>query len=133
MGANFEKLEEYKKSLYYFQKAKVILKNNKLYFDRKSNYLTSISDNLSIVYVKLGMFQKALDELKSINLNNIINECPNDYAAVAGNLGMVYLKIGRKHKAKKYFLEALNTAKREKNLNTEMYQYINLGEYYLKL
>ncbi len=132
MGANFEKLEEYKKSLYYFQKAKVILKNNKLYFDRKYNYLTSISDNLSIVYVKLGMFQEALDELKSINLNKIINECPNDYAAVAGNLGMVYLKIGRKHKAKKYFLEALNTAKREKNLNTEMYQYINLGEYYLK-
>jgi tetratricopeptide (TPR) repeat protein len=78
----------------------------------------------------LGAFQKALDELHSIDLKNIIYDWPNVYAAVLGNLGVAYLKIGNRELAKKYFIKAFKIAKKEKNLNIELYQYINLGEYF---
>ena len=132
LGVNLEKMQDYNAALKYHILAKKTLqkfKINDLYDN--NNYPISSSVNISNVYVKLGAFQKAIDELHSVDLKNIIYDWPNYYAAVLGNLGVAYLKIGKREVAKKYFIEAFNIAKKEKNLNIELYQYINLGEYFL--
>ncbi|MEO0037066.1 MAG: hypothetical protein RIQ59_277 [Bacteroidota bacterium] len=132
LGVNFEKLQDYNSALKYHLLAKKTLqkfKKNDLF--HKNNYKITCSVNISNVYVKLGAFQKAIDELHSVDLKNIIHDWPNDYAAVLGNLGVAYLKIGKREVAKKYFIEAFKIAKKEKDLNIELYQYINLGEYFL--
>ena len=134
LGVNFEKLEEYDNALKYYQKAKdilTILKKNEQDYDKKNDYGVVSALNLSNIYVKLGRYNEAINELELVNLNSLKLKSPNDYATVIGNLGYAKLKSGDFKGDVALFRKALTIAKKVNNQNVVLDQYLSLGEYYL--
>ena len=134
LGVNFERLGEYKNALKYYQKANLVLntlKKNDLDFDKKYNYSASSVLNLSNVYVKMHKYDKAIQELISINTYSLKKKWPDDYAAIIGNLGYAKMKSGNLKGTKDLFQIALKIAEFNNNKNIILYQKLSLGEYFL--
>ena len=134
LGVNFEKLEEYDNALKYYQLANSVLtelKKNDSDIDKKNNYSVSCSVNISNVYVKLGKYKEAIKELNAIKINALKEQWPNDYAAVIGDLGYAKMKIGDFKRGENLFFNALKFSKKNNLKNNELYEYLNLEEFYL--
>ena len=134
IGFNFDKLEEYDNALKYYQLANnilIVLKKNDADFDKKNDYSVSSALNLSNVYVKLGQYKKAIQELNGVNTKFLKLNYSNDYASIIGNRGYTKMKSGDLKGCISLFRESLQLAKKGNFQNIMLYQYLNFGEYYL--
>lgn len=134
LGLNFERLEEFDNALKYYKLSRSILNNftaSDISSDEKNNYLVTEVLNLSNVYVKIKKYNEAINELKSVDQNELRQKWPNDYVAVISNLAYAKMKSGKLKEVEKIFFNALNLSKSNNNKNAILYQELNLGEYYL--
>ncbi|MEC4048836.1 ATP-binding protein [Flavobacterium sp. SUN046] len=134
LGLNFERLEEFDEALKYYKLSRSILNNinaSDISLDEKNNYLVTTIINLSNVYVKIEKYNDAINELKSVDLNQLKQKWPNDYVAVISNLAYAMMKSGKLKGVEKLFMKALILSNSNNNKTAILYQELNLGEYYL--
>ena len=134
LGTNLEKLEEYKEALKYQLLAKNIipkLNNTKSNLEKKYLFKIQSTVNISNIYEKTNQYDKAINELELILTPDLKEKSPQEYVTVLGNLGYSKIKKGIIKDTDKYFNEALNLSKKNNYENNKVYQFKNLGEYYI--
>lgn len=136
LGTNLEKLEEYKEALKYQVLAKnIILKLNNSNSNLEKKYLYKIQStiNISNIYEKTSQYDKVINELELILTPDLKEKWPQGYVTVMGNLGYSKMKKGIINDTDNYFNEALNLSIKNNFENNIAYEFLNLGEYHIKL
>lgn len=134
LGANFEKLGEFKESLKYYLLAKElleILKQNKNDFDQKNNYKITLAVNIANVYERELEYSKAEKELESVLTDELKVKWPKDYATVIGNLGYIKSKLGHLKEGEALMKEALSLSRKSGVASSIVYKLNNLGKFYV--
>ena len=102
IGSNFQKQEDFSRSLDYFERGLSFLKNSN---DKKQ--LALLYNNLGLTYKQLNRLDDALEMYKlSLQINREINNVTQQLYNI-NNIGVIYINKGRYELASEYFKEAL--------------------------
>jgi signal transduction histidine kinase len=134
-GMNHLELNEYSKSLDYFEKAKGVLQRMNLKgFDERlyMEYYVSTAIQHSVTKEREGKFVEAIAELERLLTIENITSYTKQYTAILGNLAYLKLKVGDYLNSKRYFTESILLAKANTDSQGLLYKLLDFGEYHLE-
>lgn len=133
IALNLKELEDYSKSLKYFNLAQNqlnkldSLNNNDVIFSR-----SACNNNIGNVYLKMRNYKKAeVYYQKGLNIKNLKINNPVLYAMLLNNLAFAKMKNGNKNKAKKMLFESYKVRDSIKSNAGIISSKLFIGEYYL--
>jgi signal transduction histidine kinase len=121
LGLNYMRLFDYKLALYYDNLA-LHLRTNRF---RKA----SIKNNIALIHMEMHDYQKAIQILSPLILEEKIINDKEVFSIMLNNLGYSYYKVGNP-KGIRYLNQALKMRKKANNNWGLTGSYINLSEYY---
>lgn len=133
-GSNHLELGEFAKALNYFKQASEVLQlMNEEENATDASYDYNIVNILDIcmVYDKMELYSKSIQELKKIIASYNLELYPKLQYIVLGNLGYSLMMTENYVEAEKYITQALSLVSKEKSSKSYMYLIIDYGEYKL--
>lgn len=132
LGNSLANLKRPKEARFYYQKAKSIVKYNKVKREREKNYL-NLLNNVGMTYKDQQNYEKAISFFEEgLRTDSLEIKFPRNYQSFLGNLSSIYFIQGNIEKAIEGYKKVLESRIKLKDSYSESVSHAFLAEAYTK-